>query len=132
MTNISLLIVEDEAIVAKWIQKYLVASGYTVIGSVATGAEALEMAASHHPDIILLDIRLKGPMDGIEVSRTVRDRLGIPVIFVTAFADNDTIERAKETGPYGYLIKPFDGKSLFSVVESARLRIERERNGEMD
>jgi len=129
MTKISILIVEDEAIVAKWIQKHLISVGYPVVGSVATGIEALELAGQNHPDIILLDIRLKGTMDGIEVAHTIRNRFRIPVIFMTAFADVTTIERANETDPYGYLIKPFDKKSLFSAIESAWGRIELEKTG---
>jgi|GEM_PF-1985909 len=128
MKHASILIVEDEAIVAKSIEKRLISCGYAVAGSVATGTGALAVATRTRPDLILLDIRLKGSMDGIEVARTVRTWFGIPVIFVTAFADNATIERANETGPYGYLTKPFGENNLLSVIELALLRIGQEKS----
>lgn len=123
MKSASILIVEDEAIVAKSIEKRLISLGYSVTGSVATGIDALGFAARTRPDIILLDIRLKGTIDGIVVSRIIRDWYGIPVIFVTAFADPDTLQRASETGPYGYLIKPFGEKDLLSTLAAAQSRI---------
>jgi PAS domain S-box-containing protein len=129
MKSASILIVEDEAIVAKSIEKRLISLGYSVAGSVATGIEALQVVARIRPDLILLDIRLKGTLDGIGVARIIRDWYGIPVIFVTAFADRETIERASETGPYGYLIKPFGEKDLLSAIAVAQSRIEQENSG---
>jgi PAS domain S-box-containing protein len=128
MKHASILIVEDEAIVAKSIEKRLVSLGYTVVGSVATGTDALVLTARTRPDLILMDIRLRGTMDGIRVARIVLDWFGTPVIFVTAFADSATIERANETGHYGYLIKPFGEKDFLSTIGIALSRVEREKS----
>lgn len=127
MKTASILIVEDEAIVAKSIEKRLGSLGYTIVGTAATGIEAIRLAGHTRPDLVLLDILLKGSLDGVEVSRVLREWFRIPVIFVTAFADNATIERASETGPYGYLLKPFGEKDLLSAIAVALSRIEREK-----
>lgn len=127
MKSATILIVEDEAIVAKSIEKHLVSQGYSVAGSVATGPDALALAARVRPDLILLDIRLKGTMDGIEVARIIRDWFSIPVLFITAFADTATIARANDTGPCGYLIKPFGMKDLLSTIAVTLSRIEQEK-----
>lgn len=113
------LIVEDEAIVAYDLQNRLRKSGYTVSAIAASGAQALEGIEKTSPDLILMDIRLQGPMDGIEVATEVRHRYKLPVIFLTAHADHATLERAKLTGPFGYLVKPIGNINLSSAIEVA-------------
>lgn len=119
MNNIKILIAEDEQIVAKNIEKRLTADGYQVVASVSTGEDAIEKAKLYSPDIILMDIKLKGNIDGIETADILRRNFQLPVIFLTSYADEETFQRAKSTEPFGYLIKPFDNKELNRVVELA-------------
>lgn len=119
MNKIKILIAEDEQIVAKNIEKRLTADGYIVVASVSTGEEAIEKAKSLTPDIILMDIKLKGKIDGIETADIIRRDFQLPVIFLTSYADEETFQRAKNTEPFGYLIKPFENKELNRVVELA-------------
>lgn len=119
MKKIKILITEDEQIVAKNIEKRLTADGYRVVASVATGEEAIEQAKILSPDIILMDIKLKGKIDGIETADIIRRDFHLPVIFLTSYADEETFQRAKNTEPFGYLIKPFESKELNRVVELA-------------
>ena len=119
MNNIKILIAEDEQIVAKNIEKRLTADGYQVVASVSTGEDAIEKAKIFSPDIILMDIKLKGKIDGIETADILRRNFQLPVIFLTSYADEETFQRAKSTEPFGYLIKPFDNKELNRVVELA-------------
>jgi PAS domain S-box-containing protein len=119
MTNIKILIVEDEQIVAKNIEKRLTAAGYQVVASVATGEEAIEKVKNAEPDIILMDIKLKGKIDGIETADLLRKNYQLPVIFLTSYTDEETFQRAKNTEPFGYLIKPFETKDLNRAVELA-------------
>ena len=125
MTGI--LVVEDELIVSKDIQQRLADLGYPVAGSAATGAEAVCLAEELGPDLVLMDIVLQGDMDGIEAARSITSDLGIPVIFLTAFADEKTVERAKLVGSYGYLIKPFQDRDLKVTIEMAIQRSSQER-----
>lgn len=115
----SILIVEDDFIVAKLIEKSLVDIGYFVTGLVATGEEAIVKSETEHPDLVLMDINLKGKMDGIAASEKIHDTLNIPVIFLTAFSDQKTFERALATAPYGYIIKPFSLSTLSTTIEMA-------------
>ncbi len=114
-----ILIVEDQAVVAMDIQNQLQKLGYTVVGTSSTGEEALRLARRHEPDLVLLDIRLQGNMDGVDCAAQLRKELGIPVVFLTAFADEETLSRAKATGPHGYILKPFDQNDLHATVEIA-------------
>jgi len=113
------MIVEDELIVAKDIQYRLEKLGYGVVCTVSDGADAIKQAARQYPDIILMDIRLSGNIDGIEAARKIHDALHIPVIYLTAYADNHTLQRAKVTEPYGYIIKPIEDTELKSTIEVA-------------
>jgi two-component system cell cycle sensor histidine kinase/response regulator CckA len=113
------LIVEDEAIIAEDIRRTLVHLGYDVPRSAATGADAVALAETLQPRLVLMDIKLKGPMDGIEAAGLIRDRLGIPVIFLTSHSDEATLARAKETQPYGYILKPFEDRELRIAIEVA-------------
>jgi len=111
------MIVEDEAIVAESIKSSLENMHYEVTSMVDTGEAAIAGAEQDRPDVILMDIRLKGQMDGIEAADRIRSRLDIPVIFLTAYADNDKIERAKHSLPFGYVLKPFQDRDLKVAIE---------------
>ena len=117
-----ILIVDDEVVVAEAIRRQLRSLGYLVVGVVASGTEAVQLAGEHRPDLILMDIKLKGPMDGIEAAGTIRSRYAIPVIYLTAFSDEETLERARTTLPLAYLIKPFVSSDLRAAVELALFR----------
>ncbi|HMK65616.1 MAG TPA: PAS domain S-box protein, partial [Thermodesulfobacteriota bacterium] len=112
-------IVEDEAIVALDIQDRLAAMGYALAGRADTGEQALVMAEQQKPDLFLMDIRLRGDMDGITTAREIRRRFHLPVIFLTAYSEEDTLEKAKKAEPYGFILKPFDDRELKSAVEIA-------------
>ena len=114
-----ILIVEDEFAVAMELEDHLGALGYTVVDHVMTGAEAVERAADTEPDLVLMDVHLDGPMDGVEAARTIRASQSVPVVFVTAYSDDETLQRATETTPYGYVVKPFEERELYAAVEVA-------------
>ena len=116
-TNI--LITEDESIVAKDIQHSLKKLGYNVIGICSTGEDAIATVEEKRPDLILMDIMLKGEMSGIDAADQIRARFNIPVIFLTAYADESTLSKAKVTEPYGYIIKPFKEIDLHTSIEMA-------------
>jgi len=119
MSKANILVVEDESIVSKDIQLSLKKLGYNVIGSATTGAKAIELALELQPDIILMDIMLKGDINGIRATKRIQTRANIPVIYLTAYADENTLERAKVTQPYGYIIKPFKEIDLQTSIEMA-------------
>jgi two-component system cell cycle sensor histidine kinase/response regulator CckA len=119
MTESNILIVEDERIVAKDIEQRLKELKYNVTGIVTTGEKALEKVEELHPDLVFMDIRLRGAMDGIEAAEAIKRRFDIPVIYLTAYADEATLERAKITEPFGYILKPFNERDLYSTVEMA-------------
>ncbi len=112
-----LLIVEDEAIVARDLQGRLKRLGYEVCAIVASGAGAIEAAAQHRPDLVLMDIVLKGDMDGIEAAEVISRNYQIPVVFLTAYADQQTLQRAKLAVPLGYIVKPFTERELGIMLE---------------
>ena len=116
---IRILVVEDELIVAMELKNRLGDLGYSVCGSTASGEEAIKLAAEQHPDIILMDINIKGAYDGIQAAEIIKNDFDIPIIFITAFADPQTLERAKITEPYGYIIKPFEERELHTSIEIA-------------
>jgi PAS domain S-box-containing protein len=128
MDTTKILIVEDENIVALDIKNRLTKLGYLVAGRAVSGPEAIALAAESQPDLILMDIRLKGDMDGITAAEQIRDSWDIPVIFLTAYSDETTLQRAKITQPYGYLLKPFEDRDLHTTIAMAlyRHKIERE------
>lgn len=119
MNNARILIVEDEVFTADQEEKRLTELGYEVVGKVATGKEAIHLARETNPDLVLMDIKLRGEMDGIATAEVLKEELGIAVIYVTAFSDEDLLSRAKLTEPFGYILKPFDGQELKSNIEMA-------------
>lgn len=119
MSKIKVLIVEDETIVAKDIQNILSGLGYSVVSIVSSGEKALSEVEKHMPNLVLMDIMLKGDMTGIQSAEIIRERYDIPVVFLTAYADENTIEKAKSAIPYGYIIKPFKEKELETTIEMA-------------
>ncbi len=113
------LIVEDEAILAKSIEKKLQRMGYRVAATTASGEEAIQIAGTNSPDLVLMDIKLNGLMDGIEAAQVIQNRFGLPVVYLTAYADDETLQRAKITQPFGYLLKPFQARDLQATIETA-------------
>ncbi|WP_066376550.1 MULTISPECIES: hybrid sensor histidine kinase/response regulator [unclassified Anabaena] len=122
MEQAKILVVEDEVIVARTIASQLTQLGYTVIGTASSGKAAIAKALDSKPALILMDIIIKGEMDGIDTASYIRERLDIPIIFLTAYGDDDTVQRAKITQPFGYIIKPFTSKDLRIAIEIALLK----------
>ena len=121
----TILLVEDEGIVAKDIKKRLQKWGYTVSAIVSSGEQALEKV-KEKPDLVLMDIILRGDMDGIETARIIRMKFNIPVVYITAYAGKQVLKRAEMTRPYGYILKPFDDEELHTTIERALYMVEKE------
>ena len=119
MTGTRILVAEDESLIAEALRNTLEKMGLIVTGVVASGEDAIARAEETSPDLVLMDIRLRGNLDGIEAAGTIHDRFDIPVIYLTAHSDDATVNRAKRTGPFGYLLKPFSGRELRVTVEMA-------------
>ena len=117
MSNAKIFIVEDEAIVAESLCDQLEKLGCIVTGNAPSGEEALRKIKKELPDLVLMDIMLEGEMDGVEVAQQIRELYGIPVIFLTAYSDPETLGRAKLTEPFGYLIKPYKERELLTTLE---------------
>ncbi len=122
MNDTRIMIVEDERIVAKDLQFRLQSLGYQVAGMASEGHDAINKAATTRPSLVLMDIRLENGMDGIEAAEHIRSDLDIPVVFLTAYADQATLARAKITEPFGYILKPFEERELQSTIEIALYR----------
>ncbi|MGB7992830.1 response regulator [Methanoregula sp.] len=114
-----ILIVEDEGLVAITLEETLKRIGYLVVGIAMSGEEALTLTGGHHPDVILMDIHLQGDMDGIEAAKKIKGQYGTPIIFLTAYSDDETIMRVVQTESSGYLVKPINTRELFASIESA-------------
>ncbi len=127
MSQTTILIVEDEAIVAADLAGKLRQLGYEVAGIAAAGAEAVAQAGSLRPKLVLMDIQLEGAMDGIEAAQTIRRRHDVPVIYLTAHSDAATLARAKLTGPFGYILKPFEERELATQIELALYKHQADR-----
>jgi DNA-binding response OmpR family regulator len=128
--NAGILIVEDEGLIALDLKRQLEQAGFTVVTIADNGAEALQSAERLRPALVMMDIRLRGDLDGIETADLIRRNLHIPVIYVTAFADRETIFRARTTGSSDYIVKPFHGVDLRGRIEAAiqeHKRVERVR-----
>ena len=123
----SILIVEDNNIVMLELKNRLEDMGYKVTDTASSGIEAVKKAKIHSPDLIMMDIRIKGEIDGIETAGRIRKDLDIPVLYLTAHSDEDTLRRAKFTEPYGFIIKPYEERELFSTIEMALYKHEMER-----
>jgi DNA-binding LytR/AlgR family response regulator len=119
MSKAKVYIVEDEILVSKDLENILKTNGYNVVGVSQSGEEFLEKVVEERPNIVLMDIMLKGKITGIEAAKKLREMLDIPVIFLTAYVDENTVEKAKESFPYGYIIKPFREKELITTIEVA-------------
>ncbi len=126
MIKKEILIVEDERIVAEDVQMILTNFGYAVSSIVSSGEDAITKAGEVLPDLVLMDIVLKGEMDGVEAAEQIRSTLHIPVVYLTAYADRATLKRARVTAPYGYVVKPFFDKELCCIVEMAIYKSQRE------
>ena len=129
MEKVRILVVEDETVVAMDIANTLRKLGYEVTDTVPSGEQALDSLKENRPDLIFMDIGLKGEMDGIETAAQIRSLYSIPVIFLTAFVDEKTLDRAKGTVPAGYITKPFEENDLRIAVEVGlyRARLENQR-----
>lgn len=117
-----LLVVEDEALVAEDIADHLRKLGYNVVGVIDNGEDAVRQAFALMPDLVLMDVQLRGGMDGTEAARQIRVSCGRPVIFLTGHSDPSVIKRAKESEPYGYILKPFGERELLVQIEMALYR----------
>src|SRR3954468_17781674 len=127
MAALKIMIVEDEVIVAKDIQRILKKLGYEAFDPYSNGKKALDAIEKLQPDLILLDINLKGSdLDGIHVAQQIHETFHIPFIFLTAFSDKHTLERAKPTQPYGYIIKPFEEDDIRTAIEIAHYKFSRD------
>ena len=122
MPQTKILIVEDEPAIAHDIAAILTGNGYFVCGIAHSSSKALDYLVTKSPDIALLDISIKGTKDGVEIAHIIKDKYDIPFIFLTSYADKETIERVKETAPYGYIVKPFKERDLAPAIEVALLR----------
>jgi PAS domain S-box-containing protein len=127
MSQAQVMIVEDERIVAEDIQRSLKSFGYRISSIVSSGNKAIEDAEKYHPDIVLMDIVLKGEMDGIETAERIYNRFNIPIIYLTAYSDEKMLERVKRTEPFGYIIKPFNDRELHTNIENALYKHKMER-----
>ncbi|MCK5572933.1 MAG: PAS domain S-box protein, partial [Bacteroidetes bacterium] len=122
MPEARILVVEDERIVASDLQIKLENAGYSVFPPVYSGEEAVQAVEELHPGLVLMDITLKGEMDGIQAAEEIRSRFGIPVVYLTSHSDKNTLQRAKATEPFGFILKPFDERELFATLEMALYR----------
>jgi PAS domain S-box-containing protein/putative nucleotidyltransferase with HDIG domain len=134
MSRKRILIVEDEGVVALDIKNRLGYLGYEAVASVRTGSQAVEAAQSLTPDLVLMDIRLEGPMDGIEAALKIKRQCDIPIVYITGNADEATLKRAQVAGPFGYILKPFEDRELHITIQMALYKhslesrlVERER-----
>jgi diguanylate cyclase (GGDEF)-like protein len=124
MSQKKILIVEDESIIAEDISDSLISLGYRITGMVYSGEEAIEAAAKFRPDLVLMDVNLQGEIDGITAAAEIRARFQIPVVYLTAYADENTLRRVNATKPFGYIVKPFEEKNLHTTIQLALHRHE--------
>ncbi len=113
-----ILIVEDEVVVAMYIETVLETFGYEVVSIVTNGKDAIDKVQNDKVDVVLMDINIEGDIDGIETTRRIKEFSNVPVLYVSAYIDKETIARASETNPAGYLSKPFKNKDLRTMIEN--------------
>src|SRR5579864_8804735 len=121
------LIVEDETLIAEELKERLERFGFLVIAAVDTAEEGIQIATTERPDLVLMDVRLRGEKDGVQAAAEIRQRVDVPVIYLTAYSDRATLDRAKHTEPYGYVLKPFHERELQVTIELAMHRHALER-----
>ena len=114
-----ILVVEDQRLIAADIENTLKKLGYVVVGNVSSGEDAISTSDQVRPELVLMDVRLRGEMDGIQAAEIIRDRFNVPVVYLTAYADEETILRASKTTPFGYVVKPFNERELRATIEIA-------------
>ena len=124
--RLRILVVEDESVIALDIRNTLTRLGYDVVATAASGEEAIRCAQQLRPDVVLMDIHLQGELDGIEAVERILLAVDVPVVYLTAYADSPTVERARRTHPFGYVLKPFEERELMIAVEMASYRHEME------
>lgn len=117
-----ILVVEDDSIIALTIQGRLKQFGYEVVGRASTGEDAIKKVKELQPDLVLMDIHIKGPIDGIQTAETVYGFYNVPVVYLTAYSDEKTLERAQKTSPFGYVVKPFNDETLRTTIKMALLK----------
>ena len=127
MTPARILVVEDDRVVARDVRHQLTRIGHAVVGVTPSGEDAVRLALESHPDLVLMDIRLEGALDGVDAAQQIRNRCQVPVVFLTAYADDETLQRARVTEPFGYLLKPFEDSQLRTVIEMALYKHTAER-----
>ncbi len=127
MSKMNILVVENEVIVAHDIQNMLIGMGYNVMDVLSASEKAIQIASEKTPDLVLMDIMLEGDQSGVEAADYIYSRLNIPVVYLTAYADNITLQRAKKTAPFGYLLKPFEERELQTTIEIALYKFEMEK-----
>jgi DNA-binding NarL/FixJ family response regulator len=127
MDGANILIVEDERILAEDLKGILLELGYKVAGSVASGDAAIDIASKNKVDLVLMDIKIEGHLDGIDTAKTLKDRFCIPVIYLTAYSDDAILRKAKKTEPFGYMIKPYRSSEIKSVIEIALFKAQIEK-----
>ncbi|HKJ33071.1 MAG TPA: response regulator, partial [Balneolales bacterium] len=122
-----IMVVDDEVVIALRLQQRLTTMGFDITGVAHSGEEAVEKARRLRPDLILMDIMIPGKLDGIAAAKIVKDELGIPVVFLTAFSEDNIIDRAKQAEPYGYILKPFQDREIKAAIEVALYKKETEK-----
>ncbi len=127
VTSARILVVEDERIVAMSLRKQLQALGYEVVGVTSSGEVAVSQAGELRPDLVLMDIRLEDEIDGVQAAALIREQFRIPVVYLTAYSNQDVLDRAKVTEPFGYILKPYEERELHVAVEMALYKHQMER-----
>jgi len=127
-----IMVVDDEAVITTRLEERLTSMGYEVVGKASSAKASISMAKRLRPDLILMDIVLPGKSDGIDASEKIKAELDIPIIFLTAYANDKFIKRAKKVEPYGYIVKPFQEKEIKAVIEVALHKKDMERKRSLD
>ncbi|TDQ17050.1 LytTR family two component transcriptional regulator [Algoriphagus boseongensis] len=130
MSHLNILIVEDDLLISESLKDILKLLNHTVVGVADNADSAIEICNTTSPDLALLDIQISGDIDGVELAEIIRDQFDIPFIFMTAYADNETIMRAREKGPFGYLVKPYGVKEVNAAIQIAKASFDRLKTAE--